>query len=392
VADHPGVGPSAPVGTDPVGRRSWLHGPHFTWGRRAVALLVFLAVLEYLVLPQVAGTRAALHTLSGIQPGWVVLGVALEALSLVSYSLLTRSVLPGKRPTFSWLLRTDLTAFGVSHIVPGGTATAAALRYRLLRQGGTPREDAIVGATVQAIGAFVVLAALLLLGLVSSIPFAGVEVGYLTAAAVDAVVIGLLVAAVVGLARGDERSAAGAIARFVGWLPRRVRPRARRVLGKVVTQVYEIVKDKEFQRSSAMWAGANWALDAASLWVFLAAFGWHANPTELLIGYGLANVVAVLPISPGGLGVIEGILIPTLVGFGAPSAAAVLGVVAWRLFSFWAPIPVSGLCYLSLRSQNWRDRYDLRRTWKEFGTVLSERRMGSTRLASEPDDDPEDPG
>lgn len=73
------------------------------------------------------------------------------------------------------------------------------------------------------------------------------------------------------------------------------------------------------------------------------------NPLGLFVAYGLANLLATLPISPGGLGIIEGVLIPSLVGFGTPQAVAVLGVVSWRLFEFWAPIPVAGVAYASLR-------------------------------------------
>jgi len=57
---------------------------------------------------------------------------------LVSYSLLTRSLLADRRPSFSWLLRSDLTGLGLSHVLPAGAATAGALRYKLLRQGGAP--------------------------------------------------------------------------------------------------------------------------------------------------------------------------------------------------------------------------------------------------------------
>ena len=67
-----------------------------------------------------------------------------------------------------------------------------------------------------------------------------------------------------------------------------------------------------------IWAAANWLFDAASLWVFLFAFGQAVLPIDLLVAYGLANILAVIPITPGGLGVIEGVLIPTLVGFGVP--------------------------------------------------------------------------
>ena len=69
------------------------------------------------------------------------------------------------------------------------------------------------------------------------------------------------------------------------------------------------------------WAAVNWLLDAASLWVFLLAFGPALDPDGLIVAFGLANVFAVVPITPGGLGIIEGIYIPTLVGFGLTRAA-----------------------------------------------------------------------
>ena len=111
--------------------------------------------------------------------------------------------------------------------------------------------------------------------------------------------------------------------------------------------------DRRTLTFAALWAAGNWFFDAASLWTFLAAYGYWINPVTLLVAYGIANLVSTLPISPGGLGLIEGTLIPSLVGFGTPSATAVLAVVSWRLFEFWAPILV-GLSYLSLRAQQWR--------------------------------------
>lgn len=343
--------------------RAWRS--RLTWGRRAVGLLVFVAVLEYLVLPQIAGTRAALRTLASIQPAWVLLGVLLEALSLMSYSMFTRSVLPDERPAFWWLLRTDITGLGVSHVVPGGTATASALRYQLLREGGVRAEAAIVGATVQAVGAPLMLGVLLLAGLLTSLPFVGFDLGYVTAALVDVIIIGCAVTLVVLLSRGGQR-VTDRIRRGLDRLPRRYRARAKSGWDKAAGQFLQLLADPRSLGWSALWALGNSLLDAASLWVFLAAFGWHADPFEVLLAYAVANLVAVLPISPGGLGVIEGILIPTLVGFGATSTTAVLGVVSWRLFEFWAPIPLSGLAYLSLRTQSWRDRHELRRAWAQL--------------------------
>ena len=79
----------------------------------------------------------------------------------------------------------------------------------------------------------------------------------------------------------------------------------------------------------------------------------RSSPIDLLVAYGLANILAVIPITPAGLGVVEGVLIPTLVGFHVPKTIAILGVIGYRLVNFWLPIPVGGVAYLSLR---WRGR------------------------------------
>ena len=56
-----------------------------------------------------------------------------------------------------------------------------------------------------------------------------------------------------------------------------------------------------------------------------------------------------MPITPGGLGLIEGIYIPTLVGFGLSRAQATVGVLTYRVAQFWLPIFVGGVLYATLR-------------------------------------------
>ncbi|HRA34925.1 MAG TPA: YbhN family protein, partial [Acidimicrobiales bacterium] len=104
-------------------------------------------------------------------------------------------------------------------------------------------------------------------------------------------------------------------------------------------------------------------LEAASLWVFLRAFGSSMNPVNLVVAFGLAGVMAAIPITPGGLGVVEAVLTPTLVGFGVPARTATIGVLAWRFVQFWLPIPLGGVAYLSLR----------------FGALGRQHRLGTVR-------------
>jgi hypothetical protein len=342
------------------------------WLRRGVTVLVSLLVLEYLVLPQVAGTRRALAVLGELRPGWVVAGVALECLSLVAFSLLTRSVLPDRRPSFSWILRSDVTGLGVSHVLPAGAAASSTLRYRLLHEGGAPAEDVVVGLAVQGVGSMLVLVALLWVALVASVPLAGFKVGYVVAAAVAALVIGLVVSAVVGVSRGHDH-VHDLSRRLLRPLPTTLQRRVEHALDEGAAQVTQLLADPGGLRRLVWWALWNWVLDAASLWVFLAAYGWWADPIGLAVGYGLANTVAALPISPGGLGVIEGILIPSLVAFGGPSAEVVLGVVTWRLLEFWAPIPSAAVCFASLRMQSWREVGEMVRRWEEVKAVFRDR-------------------
>lgn len=329
--------------------------PALRWARRGVVILVLFAVLDYLVLPQIAGTGQAVALLGRIRPWWVVIGIALEGLSLASYSLLTRSVLTDVRPSYSWLFRSDLTALGVSHLLPGGTATSTALRYRLLRAGGAPPRDVGVGMAVQGIGSNLVLASIAWVALVASVPFVGLHSLYAVAAAIGGVLIAAAVAGAVLRSRQPPTVRQGD---NLGWiiarLPARLRPRAERAARASAGQLRKVLADKQGLRASASWSAGNWLLDAASLWVFLLAYGARVNPVGLLVAYGIANLVAIVPISPGGLGIVEAVVIPSLVGFGTPTKTAVLAVITWRLFNFWAPIPVSGGCYISLRAHGWR--------------------------------------
>jgi hypothetical protein len=56
-----------------------------------------------------------------------------------------------------------------------------------------------------------------------------------------------------------------------------------------------------------------------------------------------------VPITPGGLGIVEGIYIPSLVGFGLTRNIATVGVLSYRIAQYWLPIVVGGGTYLSLR-------------------------------------------
>ncbi len=123
------------------------------------------------------------------------------------------------------------------------------------------------------------------------------------------------------------------------------------LLRKVADRITLLITNRRTLWWAFTWAALNWLLDAACLWVFLWSFGSVVSPIDLLVAYGVANVLAAIPITPAGLGIVEGVLITTLVGFGVPHSQAILAVLAYRLVNFWIPIPLGGAAYASLQ---WR--------------------------------------
>ena len=54
------------------------------------------------------------------------------------------------------------------------------------------------------------------------------------------------------------------------------------------------------------------------------------------------SCAANLPITPGGLGVVEGSLTIALVQFGGAEVSTVAAVLLYRILSFWAELPLAG--------------------------------------------------
>ena len=356
--------------------------------RRLVKLLLFAFVVIHFVLPQIAGVRRSLHLLEHVNLWLVLLGMCLEAISIMCYTNLTRAVLPrGKAPPYFTLLRIQLSTLAVSHVVPGGSAAGGALGYRLLTREGLSGTDAAFAQAAQGIGSAVVLNLLLWLALIVSIPLHGYNPLYLAAAIIGVVLIGGFAAIVVLLMRGDRR-AANVVHAFARRIPILDEDKAEQVVLRLATRLKTLVKDRDMILRGILWDLGFWLFTAAPLWVFVGAFGHWVRLDGLLIAFGLGYVVAALPITPSGLGLVEGMMIPLLVLFGTDRGIATLGVLTYRLVNFWVPIPIGGLAYLSLEAQNERrlaqGRAAARRRREEELAELAELAEQSLRDAEDP--------
>jgi hypothetical protein len=331
-----------------------IEGGGRSWRRRArpvglvARVLAFAAVLHFLVLPQIGGTRRALGLLADLNPLLVGSAVVVEALALAAYAQLSRALLPiHNRPGVWHMYRIVLSSLALNHVVPAGAAAGGVLQYRLLTRAGVTPPQASFAMATQSLGSAVVLNLLLWVGLVVSIPASGFQPVYATVAVAGACLLVATAAGILALTKGRDRTV-GVISRLADRIPRVEASRVAGALESAAARLTELAEQPRLALTALGWAAANWLLDIAVLWLFLAAFGYRAPVAGLLVAYGLANVLAAIPLSPGGLGVIEATLIVSIVGFGAPRAAASLGVATYRLVQFWVPIPAGAAAWVSL--------------------------------------------
>jgi len=83
-----------------------------------------------------------------------------------------------------------------------------------------------------------------------------------------------------------------------------------------------------------------WTFDYLTLLAALAAIGSHPRPGLVLLAFCGAQVLAQIPITPGGLGFVEAGLSAMLVLAGVSAGDALLATFAYRLFSYWLPLPI----------------------------------------------------
>ena len=320
--------------------------------RHGITLFILLLFIEYVLIPSFlhSKARSSLSQLGRVNLLWFLAGFALEAGALVAYGRLTQAVLPKGGPSLSRVLRIDLSTLAVSHVIPGGTAGGTGLGYRLFTSSGVSGPDAGFALATQGIGSAVVLNAMLWVALVVSIPLHGFNSAYVTVAVVGAVLLAALATLVLSLTRGEAHAtrALRSVARRVPWV---TEEQMETLVQRLATRLRTLGSDRQLLKNAVSWAAANWLLDAASLWAFVAAYGHISRPIDLFVAYGVANVLAAVPLTPGGLGIVEAVAATSLTGFGVPAGIAWLGVISWRLFNFWLPIPVGAGAYLSLRVQ-----------------------------------------
>jgi putative heme transporter len=257
------------------------------------------------------------------QVGWLSVAILAEAASLAAYALIVRNILGlGDVPArLRSLLRATVGGIAMSASLPGGQAASAAYWYKQLR-----REGATGGfAAFAMIGSMAVGVASLGGLLVVGVAAAG-DHGPLAAARVPILAAGAGLFFVPWILRGRV---AGASA----WVTRRFATEHTR---------HVTVRARDIAAIGTL-AFGNWLFDCVSLYAALGAVHATVPFQGIMLTYAIAQVVASIPLLPGGGGTVEVSLALGFAAFGHTSGSVVAGILLFRIISCWGIVPVGWL-------------------------------------------------
>lgn len=323
----------------------------------SLVALVLVGVAFGIVLPRLASYGSVWHAIRTLQWEWLVALVAATALNIVTFGPPWSIALPGLG--FLDSLKMTQASTAMTLVVPGGAPLGMGVSYGMLRSWGFA--GGAVGRAVAVTGIWSQLSTFLF-------PI----VAAVALAAQGRTGSGLRVVAVLG----GAFFAAGAV--FVGvalWRPGGARVTfrvARAVVGawrwllRRDPVAWSLRSFEAFRRDTLAllqerWPSLTIATMANQLTGFLMldlslrAVGIgtaHVSVVESFAAWSIGRLITSLPLTPGGLGLVELGLTGMLVGFGGSNAKVVAAVLVYRLFSIVPTLVLGFAAALTWRSSH----------------------------------------
>jgi uncharacterized protein (TIRG00374 family) len=311
---------------------------------RTVFWLGLTGVSLYLVAPSLIDVFGSWDDLDQLAPAWFAAMAGLQALTLGCLWALQRLALHG--PSWPAVISSQLAGNALSKIAPGGGAMGAALQYRMLVQAGVPSGSVATALTAVNLLVFAVVLALPVLTIPALIR------GGVSRDLLEVALVGLAVFAVLAVV-GTFLIASDGPLQWVGRVIQRARNAIRRSAEPLRELPQRLLRERNrivgvvgpHWKRALVQAVGRWAFDYATLLAALAAVGSHARPSLVLLAFCGAQLLGQIPITPGGLGFVEAGLTAMLALAGVSAGNAVLATFAYRLFSYWLPMPVGLAAY-----------------------------------------------
>jgi uncharacterized protein (TIRG00374 family) len=309
-------------------------------------LLAITGVSIYLLAPALLEVFGAYDRLDDFNPLW---WIAMVLLQIGSYACMWEvQRISMRTDRHGPVVTSQLASNAFGRVVPGGVAAAGAMQYAMLTRAGIPAARAASGMTASSVLVFGILLALPLLALPAVLFGAPVDPGLGKAALIGAVMFLLLFAFCAAAIVWDRPLV------LIGRAAQTVRNRVRPGKPPLTGLPHRLLRERNSVRmvlgrrwwQALLLAVGRWLLDYLTLLAALTAVQADPRPSTVLLAFCAAQFLGTLPLTPGGLGFVEAGLSGTLALAGVPAGAAVVATLAYRLVSFWLPIPAGAVAAL----------------------------------------------
>ncbi len=302
-----------------------------------VGAVLIVATFAYL-LPTIADYRDVWRVVQSVTWEWAMALVAVTVVNILTFAPPWVVLLPGLRFWTALMMTQATTALSI--VVPGGAAVGIATAYGMLRGSGFAPSAVARSVTLVSLWnqlanlAYPILALFLL-------TMTGEETAVLaTAAFVGVAILGVAVGALV-LVLYSNRMAAE-----IGDLAARVSTGVKRRLrrGPVTWsgRSFERFRIDAVDVLKRRWHLLTLATLAGSLTVFAVLLvslralhvpAAEVSAVEAFAAWSLARLLGSIPITPGGIGVVELSLTAALIGFGGNNAGVLAAVLVFRFLT-----------------------------------------------------------
>jgi putative heme transporter len=306
-------------------------------GLGALSLGIIIATFAF-VLPTIADYREVWALVQDLSWEWIALLLATTLVNLLTFAPPWMVALPGL--SFAQAITVTQVSTALSIVVPGGLAAGVATSYAMLRRWGFVAREVARAVTLTGLWnqflnlAFPIIAVFLLNSeggdtkLLGVVAFVGVAVLGVAVAALAVVLVSKRLA-------GDIGELAATVA---DWLLARIRrgpvawggpsfERFRQSAGDLLRRRWHVLTAAALAGSLSVFA---------VLVVALRAFDVPAaevSLAEAFAAWSFIRIIGTIPITPGGIGIVEVGLTSALIGFGGNNAGVVAAVLVYRFLT-----------------------------------------------------------
>jgi putative heme transporter len=311
--------------------------------------LALLAAAVMVLRTRLPSPGAVVRALDAASPVWLAVAVVAELVSLDMFARQQRRLLRafGVRMSQPRALALTFSRSAITYAVPAGSAVSAAFAFSQFRSRGASRSAATTVTVLSGVASTLGLLAVYVAGAIGTTApslLGNPDPGTVCLAVAAAALAAAGLASVVRR-RSPRRPAEASVPPDAG-----VASGFSRLRASVADALREAraVPRRHWYAAVAL-AALNWLTDLVCL--VAVAHALHLSIGVLTLGsaYLAVQVIRQVPVTPGGVGLVETSLLAALVSAGAgqvPAAAVVLG---YRLLSCWLIIPVGLLAWFGLR-------------------------------------------